>query len=304
MKLITLVGLAVVCALAAGCGEREAEAPSTDQPGQETQTDAGMGQGMGAKPSGEEGVVCCHLCGMFVSDPERIQVRDVPVGPWPQCCPVCAIVDVLESTETGSGTIIAHDDLTDERIEVKVEARQVASVEPEGAVVLFGGSCVMNKSFVTMENAEKFKADTDWAADKPIKSWAEMVTMLASKKSRVDRCAVCTADLTGHENTWFIAMTKDKKRKVCCCAHCGIFLYLKEKDNIKNMVTADYGTLEYMPARDAFYVVGHDQVTCCVPATAAFALREDAEEFAAAHGGNIYTLDEAIANIEEVMKTE
>lgn len=255
--------------------------------------------------SEKESVVgCCHRCGMLIKDPEHIQVLDVPLSPWLECCPVCALLDIIEGTESGSGRIVAHCDMMGVPIEVQVREKRIEKINPDTAVILHGGTCVTNKVFMRACAAECFATQNEWAKDKPVRTWPEMLELLTKKAKRFDKCSVCSADLKGHEDTWFIAVTKAKERKICCCAHCGIFMCLKEKDNIVNMTTADGKTLEMIDARDAFYVVGHDQVTCCVPATKAFAKKEDAEEFQAKHGGRIYTLSEAVANIHEVMKPQ
>ena len=244
----------------------------------------------------------CHRCGMFVDPKTAIRVTQVPVGPWLQCCPVCALLDILEGTENGTGRIIAHCDVSGATIEVTVMEKTVTKVNPPESVILFGGTCITNKTFFSRQNAEKFVSTQSWAEDKPVRNWQEMLDSLVRKTKQIDRCTVCTASLKGHEKTWFTVLTKDKKRKICCCAHCGIFLYLKEREKIRSMVTADYKTLKQIDASDAFYVVGHDQVTCCVPATAAFQNKGDALDFQQEHGGKVYTLQEAVANIEQVMK--
>ena len=247
--------------------------------------------------------ICCHRCGMFVPGEKAIRVHGVPVGPWPECCSACALFDILESSEKQSGTIEAYCDLTKMKVEVEVQNGKAIKVTPPSSVILFGGTCVTNKVFIKPETAKYFIAQQDWAKDKPVKTWPEMMEMLAKKTNRIDRCAICATLLKDREKTWFIVFTRDKARKLCCCSHCGLFLFSKEKDIIKNIATPDYDSMEYIDARKAFYVVGHKEVSCCVPATAAFRNKKDALKFQNKSGGTIYTLEEALANIDKVMKT-
>lgn len=243
----------------------------------------------------------CHRCGMAVKKGDHvITVNNVPEAPWYQCCPVCAIMDIIESAN-GSGSIKGYD-ITDGRpVHIEIADNAIKKIDPLGTTILVGGSCPKNKFFADRATAEAFVQKTDWAEPKMLKTAPQVLAFLTDKKKAITRCAMCSTPLKGHEKTHFIIMTKDKKRLVACCGHCGMLMMHKLKDKAMRAVTPDFGTGELIDAKKAFYVVDNDMVVCCYPSTISFAKSSDAEAFQKKHKGVVMTFDQAQANMKKVM---
>ncbi len=243
----------------------------------------------------------CHRCGMAVAKTKKvIMVYGVQGEPWHQCCPMCALKDIVE-TGDGNGRIEAFSNQSGGLVEVVAHDNKITSVRPEGAVLLVGGSCIKNKTFLSREEAILFIANNDWANKDMIKSIPKVLKMILKKAGPIERCSMCTATLAGHAHTWFTIITKEKKRMVGCCAHCGIFMLHKLRGRYMRVVTRDWPSGEDIDAKKAIYVVGSSKVTCCVPSTISFAKRSEAEAFLEKYGGTLYNLEQALKNIEKIM---
>ena len=244
----------------------------------------------------------CHRCGMAVKKTDTIvTVTGVPEAPWYQCCPMCALMDVIEVGQ-GNGLITAHGDSSQKKIEIRITGAKIERTEPTGTLIHVGGSCSTNKIFINRDQAKLFISKTAWAEEKKLKPVSKIYTMLSSKKKSINRCSMCTTELKGHANTWFTIMTTKKKRMVACCSHCGLFLAHKLKDEAKRVVTPDFKTGTLLDAKQAVYVVDNDLTICCLPSTMSFEKVVDAEAFQKEHGGEILTFQQAMANIKKVMK--
>lgn len=244
----------------------------------------------------------CHRCGMIVPiDGKEIVVQGVEGEPWYQCCPMCALMDIIESGG-GTGTIKAPDSGSGEPITIIIKDKKLSAVQPASTLLLVGGSCLRNKIFTSKAAALTFVEATTWAEKKMIKPLDKVFANLQKKKKTLERCSICTTTMAGHEKTHFIIMTKDKQRMVACCGHCGLFALYRLGDRAKRATTTDFVSGKLIAADQAFYVVGNNLVTCCIPSTISFAKRQEAENFQAKHGGTIYSLTEALTNIDKVMK--
>ena len=244
----------------------------------------------------------CHRCGMAVEKTEKvITVTNVPEGPWYQCCPMCALMDIVESGK-GQGTISAYGDQSDAMIEIVVQNHRIRTIAPDSAILLVGGSCPKNKIFDSNRHAREFIAKNKWIKKDMLKPVSKTFAMLKDKKKAIDRCAMCANPLAGHEKTTFTIITKDKKRRLACCGHCGLFMLYKMKDKAKRAVTPDFETGRLIDAKHAFYVVANDHVVCCYPSTISFENDEEALRFQKQHGGEMMTFQEAMVNMDKVMK--
>lgn len=243
----------------------------------------------------------CHRCGMAVQKSDRvITITGVPEAPWYQCCPVCAVMDVIESAG-GTGTIHGYDVSDGRPIRIEMVDNAVKEIDPAGTTILVAGSCLKNKFFADRTTADAFVQKTDWAKPEMLKTVPQVISFLSGKQKAITRCAMCSTPLAGHEKTQFTIMTRDKKRLVACCGHCGMLMMHKLGDKAMRAVTPDFGTGELIDARKAFYVVDNDMVVCCYPSTISFARRSDAEAFQKAHHGVVMTFDQAQANMARVM---
>ena len=230
-----------------------------------------------------------------------ITVTGVAEEPWYQCCPMCALMDVIE-TAKGKGVINAYCNQTGRPVKMVITNQQIAKTEPPDTIMLAGGSCAKNKIFYSEADAQKFIKANSWANKKMLKPPAKAFAMLKDKKKAITRCSMCTTRLKGHEKTWFTVMTTSKKRMVLCCGHCGLFTMYKLKDKAKRATTTDFLTGKLIDAKMAYYVAGNDLLLCCFPSTISFADKKDAENFQKEHGGEILTFDQAMADINKIMK--
>jgi hypothetical protein len=243
----------------------------------------------------------CHRCGMAIKKSDHvIMVNDVPAAPWYQCCPVCALMDIIESAK-GNGSIKGVDHINGRPIEVVIKNSKINDINPSSATILVGGSCPKNKFFADRKTGLAFLEKTDWAKAEMLKTVPQVFASLLDKRKAITRCAMCSTTLEGHEKTHFTIMTKEKKRLVACCGHCGLLMMHKLKNKVIRAVTPDFGTGRLIDAKKAFYVVDNDQVVCCFPSTISFAERDDAEAFQKKHNGVVMTFEQTQANMQKVM---
>ncbi len=243
----------------------------------------------------------CHRCGMAVKKSEKvITVNNVPQGPWHQCCPICALGDIIESAK-GNGSIKGYDVTNGLAIDIVISNSTIQKIDPPDTTILFGGSCPKNKFFVSRENALTFIEKADWAQPKMLRTVPQAFAWLSDKKKAITRCAMCSTPLEGHEKTTITIMTRNKKRLVACCAHCGLLMLHKLKDKAIRAVTPDYKTGQLINVQNAHYVVDNDLVVCCFPSTITFARKADAQAFQKQHKGAVMTYSKALANMRKVM---
>jgi len=262
----------------------------------------GLASSFAQSPYDSEHNHFCHRCGMAVPKTgKEIKVTGVKQAPWYQCCPMCAFKDVLEDGG-GKGTITAYGAISKKEIKFTIKDGKIEKMQPTTAIVLVGGSCMKNKIFINRKNGEQFVAKHDWAKNEMLKPAKQLFMKIKKNANPQSTCATCSVDLKGHEKTAFVILTKEKKRMVSCCAHCGLFMMHKLKDKVKRAITTDFVTGELIAAKKAIYVVGSKLLTCCSPPTYSFKKKSDAEAFQKKNGGQIHQLDELLSNIGKVMK--
>jgi copper chaperone NosL len=119
-------------------------------------------------------------------------------------------------------------------------------------------------------------------------------------------CAVCGMTVVDYPGPKAQIHLKGKAAPKHFCSTRDFFAYLLEEDSprahrIRAMFVHDMGRTDWehphqgeahwVPAREAFYVVGSDRRGAMGPTLAAFAERAAAEAFAAEHGGEIKPFD-------------
>lgn len=244
----------------------------------------------------------CHKCGMAVEKNDKVMtITGVKEEPWYQCCPMCALMDIIECGK-GDGIITAYGDISRKKIQIFIEDNKIKKIKPKSTILLVGGSCLKNKTFYSKKYALQYIKKNSWAEKKMLKPVDKAFAMLKNKKKAINRCSVCTTKLADHEKTWMTIVTKDKKRMVACCGHCGLFLMYKLKSKVKRAVTPDFKTGRLIDAKKAFYVAGNDMIVCCFPSTISFEKKKDALAFQKKHGGKVITFDDAMKDINKIMK--
>ena len=118
---------------------------------------------------------------------------------------------------------------------------------------------------------------------------------LADNESDNDySCAMCGKSILGKKV--FIIHLANGEQKNTCCAHCGLMLLAVTKDAWQSM-TMDFLHGHMVSANQAFYVLGSDLKTCCVPSIFSFGSKEEAEKFQKGFGGRLLNMDEAIQSM-------
>ncbi|NPA03371.1 MAG: nitrous oxide reductase [Epsilonproteobacteria bacterium] len=116
--------------------------------------------------------------------------------------------------------------------------------------------------------------------------------LIATTKAK-EWCEVCGMNLGKFCKTNHAVELKDGTKKQYCSMHCLAVEYPKLKDKIKTVLVIDAVSGKFIPAKEAFYVVGSE-----VPGTMsrnskiAFANKEDALKFQQEYGGAIMRFDE------------
>lgn len=128
-----------------------------------------------------------------------------------------------------------------------------------------------------------------------------------AEPDRTASCAVCgmtVVDYPGPKAQLFLKGETEPKH---FCSTRDFFAYLQEEDSprshrIRAMFVHDMGRTDWdrphagdshwIPAREAFYVVGSDRRGAMGPTFASFARQADAEAFAAEHGGTLKRFDD------------
>lgn len=115
-------------------------------------------------------------------------------------------------------------------------------------------------------------------------------------------CKVCGMTVVDYPGPKAQLFPKGDKAPDHFCSTRDFFAYLREEDSprphriramfVQDMAHTDWqkphqGEDHWIPARNAYYVVGSDRRGAMGPTLASFARRGDAEAFAEAHGGRI-----------------
>jgi hypothetical protein len=100
-------------------------------------------------------------------------------------------------------------------------------------------------------------------------------------------CAICGMKLPMFFKTNHVADTKDGTKQYCSL-HCVVKDNEFNKTDLKNLRVVDIKTLKFIPALDAYYVVGSKKpATMSRVSKYAFANKSDAKSFAKKFGGKV-----------------
>jgi nitrous oxide reductase accessory protein NosL len=100
-------------------------------------------------------------------------------------------------------------------------------------------------------------------------------------------CAICGMHLPTFYKTNHTADTKDGTKQYCSI-HCVVEDNELNKTDLKNLRVIDVSSLKFIPAMDAFYVVGSKKpATMSHTSKYAFSKKSEAESFAKEFGGKV-----------------
>jgi len=111
------------------------------------------------------------------------------------------------------------------------------------------------------------------------------------------RCSFCGGEL--NERSSFIIQGKDGRQLKACCAHCGLMALGNQE--VAAALTCDFLYGRMVNARQAVFLLESSVSLCCQPSVLSFASASDAERFQAGFGGQVCTLEEALARLRSVM---
>ena len=142
---------------------------------------------------------------------------------------------------------------------------------------LFGGCMAEKSGTAEMKQAQKVRFQSV-PADKAI--------LLQKGKDKAS-CAICGMHLPTFYKTNHAADTKYGTRQYCSL-HCLVHDNEINKTDLSNVMVVDTDTLQFIPALEAYYVVGSNKPgTMSRVSKYAFKSKAAAEAFAKKHGGKV-----------------
>ena len=127
---------------------------------------------------------------------------------------------------------------------------------------------------------------------------AAIILVVVSSTSKGDICYMCSKPLASHAATLYHLELAGSKEVTTCCAHCGVGCQMKmrnmEGDDLVSVRTLDYLTAKPINAAAANYLLGSDEIPCCVPTVICFEEQSSVEQFQIKCGGEVYSFEEIL----------
>lgn len=113
-------------------------------------------------------------------------------------------------------------------------------------------------------------------------------------------CVLCHRPI--NERFAYQLLLANNRTERACCAHCGIIRQLQLGEQVVQAITYDFFTGTTMGANIAHFVIDPSvQITCCQPQVLAFNSQDNAERFVKGFGGNAYTFEQTLKEINKHM---
>jgi len=129
---------------------------------------------------------------------------------------------------------------------------------------------------------------------KRFQSVPENKAKIIQKGEHKESCAICGMHLATFYKTNHAATLKDGSKRQYCSLHCVVHDNEINKTDLINLKVVDAKTLKFIPALNAYYVVGSNKpATMSKTSKYAFAKKSDAQAFAKANGGKVMKFYEA-----------
>jgi len=128
--------------------------------------------------------VKCHFCAMDLPDTTyviKIRGKTLADTTWYECCPMCAVKDIVKRAPKDSSTITTYCDSTKALITIYCYNGKYQAVDPASTFFLIGGACALNKIFVDSLIWDAWQKKRDWALDKPTVSAKRAFEMVKAK---------------------------------------------------------------------------------------------------------------------------
>jgi len=129
---------------------------------------------------------------------------------------------------------------------------------------------------------------------KRFQSVPENKAKIIQKGEHKESCAICGMHLATFYKTNHAATLKDGSKRQYCSLHCVVHDNEINKTDLINLKVVDAKTLKFIPALNAYYVVGSNKpATMSKTSKYAFAKKSDAQAFAKENGGEVMKFYEA-----------
>ena len=109
------------------------------------------------------------------------------------------------------------------------------------------------------------------------------------------KCAFCGGAIS--TRTIFMIQMQDGSQRSACCPHCGLMALGPE---VHSALASDFLYGRMVNVRQACFLLGSWVSLCCEPSVLCFANQEEAESFQLGFGGQVYSLEQAIARIKQL----
>ncbi len=111
------------------------------------------------------------------------------------------------------------------------------------------------------------------------------------------KCGFCGGAI--HERVFFVLQMQDGSHYRACCPHCGLMALNRE--GVVAAMANDFIYGHTVNARQATFLVASRVHICCEPSVLCFANEDDARRFQSGFGGELCSLDEARARLNNLM---
>jgi len=123
---------------------------------------------------------------------------------------------------------------------------------------------------------------------KRFQSVPETKAKIVQRGEHREACAICGMHLATFYKTNHAATLKNGSKRQYCSLHCVVHDNEINKTDLANLQVIDAKTLRFIPALNAYYVVGSNRpATMSKTSKYAFAKQSDAKSFAKTYGGKL-----------------
>jgi DeoR/GlpR family transcriptional regulator of sugar metabolism len=114
-------------------------------------------------------------------------------------------------------------------------------------------------------------------------------------------CSYCHKPCLNRHSVQII--TKEQRIEQACCPHCGLLRYADIREDVSQILCKDFLNDTTISAKTAYFLMDADlDLHCCYPQVLVFQSLKQIRQFQTGFGGQIYSFDEAILNIQSKMK--
>jgi DeoR/GlpR family transcriptional regulator of sugar metabolism len=122
------------------------------------------------------------------------------------------------------------------------------------------------------------------------------ITFIRSLTQESQKCTYCFKNGVTRHAVQII--TNQQTIEHTCCPHCGLLRYGDIQNHVSQILCRDFLNDITISAKIGHYLIGADyHLNCCHPQVLVFSTLKHAEQFQTGFGGQIFSFNEAIAEI-------